>query len=288
MKSRVISFSSAVAKISYFISAGYEDRLTVYAAQTSFYICISVIPFIILVLSLSRALAPRLVNDVIAFLREVLPSGAREIFDIVAEDASERSTFSIVSITAVATLWGAAKGLTAAVRGISEVYKIRVKGAYFFNIFRGLIFTILYTTAVAVTLLLLVVFEGLEISIDIQLPHVLCSGYKVIVIFVILALFFSLFYYLTAKGSFFVKKTTVSCEAPNTFAEQLLGAVIASAGWILYSFCYSLYFKYYTKSSYIYGSLAAVVFLMLWIYFCSVIFLFGAEVNKALYLSKSK
>ncbi len=40
--------------------------------------------------------------------------------------------------------------------------------------------------------------------------------------------------------------------------------------------------KYYPSASYIYGSLAAVMLMMLWVYFCMMILLAGAEINKLL------
>ena len=45
-------------------------------------------------------------------------------------------------------------------------------------------------------------------------------------------------------------------------------------------FFYSLYIKYSPNASYIYGGLAAICLIMLWLYFCMIIFLCGAEVNK--------
>ena len=289
MKSMVISFSSIARKIAYFASIVYEDRLTVYAAQTSFYICISVIPFVLLVLSLARALAPQLVSDVVELLRAAVPEGAKGVFDTVTTEASERPILSIASVTTAATLWSAAKGLTAVVRGLSEVYGTRARGTYFINVFRGLIFTVLFIAAISVTLLLLVVFESASGASDRFLPPFLRTGYKGLIVFAMLTLFFSLLYYFVARGSFFTKRPgRAAAKAPKSFAGHIAGAAVASAGWIVYSFFYSLYFKFFTGSSYIYGSLAAIVLLMLWVYFCAVIFLFGAEINKALFLTKNQ
>lgn len=275
-----------MSKIRFFSKAVYEDRLTVYAAQTSFYICISIIPFVILVVSLAALLAPDLVTEVVKLIRNAVPNGTEELFDAVVSEKLYMPDFSIASITAAATLWSAAKGLTAVVRGISEVYGTRARGTYLINVFRGLIFTVLFIAAIALTLLFLVVFESEGGAIYENLfAAPLRAGTKGLVIFAVLTLFFSLLYYFVARGAFFPKhKIQKSDKAPQSFLGHLAGASVASAGWIIYSFFYSLYLKYFTGSSYIYGSLAAVVFLMLWVYFCAVIFLFGAEINKALYL----
>ena len=60
------------------------------------------------------------------------------------------------------------------------------------------------------------------------------------------------------------------------------GALLSAAGWILFSYLYSIYTRFFPRSSHLYGSMATLVILMLWLYFCMIIFLCGAEVNKLL------
>ena len=63
--------------------------------------------------------------------------------------------------------------------------------------------------------------------------------------------------------------------------EQLPGALFSSLGWMGFSLAFSLYFSYAGGSnySYMYGSLAAIVLLLLWLYFCICILFLGAEIN---------
>ena len=68
------------------------------------------------------------------------------------------------------------------------------------------------------------------------------------------------------------------------YLAHLPGAAFASGGWILFSYFYSLYIIHFPAVSYLYGSLAALVLMMLWLYICMTILLLGAEVNKHLHL----
>ncbi|MBS5724524.1 MAG: YihY/virulence factor BrkB family protein, partial [Clostridiales bacterium] len=61
------------------------------------------------------------------------------------------------------------------------------------------------------------------------------------------------------------------------------GAIFAALGWVLFSYFYSLYIQYFPSASYLYGSLAAIVFLMLWLYICMMILIYGAEINKYIF-----
>ena len=40
-----------------------------------------------------------------------------------------------------------------------------------------------------------------------------------------------------------------------------------------------MYFNFFSRFSYMYGSLTAIILLMLWIYFCICILFLGAEIN---------
>ncbi len=71
-------------------------------------------------------------------------------------------------------------------------------------------------------------------------------------------------------------KTSIFTELP--------GSIIATGGWIGFSYLYSLYVDKAKNLATIYGSLTAVVLLLLWLYICSFIMFVGAEINSILKL----
>ncbi|MBR4868313.1 MAG: YihY/virulence factor BrkB family protein, partial [Clostridia bacterium] len=77
--------------------------------------------------------------------------------------------------------------------------------------------------------------------------------------------------------------------APNrrsSILRELPGAMLAALGWIVFSLLYSLYLSH--VNTYIFGSLAAAVFIMLWLYFCIYILFVGAEINQFLHLIRNQ
>jgi membrane protein len=77
--------------------------------------------------------------------------------------------------------------------------------------------------------------------------------------------------------------------APNrrsSVRRELPGAMLAALGWIVFSLLYSLYLN--LVNTYIFGSLSAAVFIMLWLYFCIYILFVGAEINQFLHLLHSR
>ena len=54
---------------------------------------------------------------------------------------------------------------------------------------------------------------------------------------------------------------------------------IATLGWVAVSVGCSIYMDNFTNFSYIYGSMAGIMILLLWLYFCMSMVFYGAEVN---------
>ena len=71
--------------------------------------------------------------------------------------------------------------------------------------------------------------------------------------------------------------------APDLKIKQLRwlapGAMSGVVLWLLVSFLFGSYLNFYNNYSVVYGSLGAVIILMLWFYLTGVTILFGGEVN---------
>jgi membrane protein len=59
----------------------------------------------------------------------------------------------------------------------------------------------------------------------------------------------------------------------------LPGAIFASVGWIFLSLIFSYYVNNFSNYSQFYGSIGAVIILMLWLLISSIIIILGGEVN---------
>ena len=68
-------------------------------------------------------------------------------------------------------------------------------------------------------------------------------------------------------------------EGVTSFRKQFPGALIATLGWVAVSVGCSIYMDNFTNFSYIYGSMAGIMILLLWLYFCMSMVFYGAEVN---------
>ena len=67
-----------------------------------------------------------------------------------------------------------------------------------------------------------------------------------------------------------------------TLKSQVPGAVLIAAGWSLFSYFFSIYFDMFPGFSNMYGSLTALIMVMLWLYICLSILFYGAYLNQLL------
>ena len=237
-----------------------DESISTFAASASFFILISAIPFIMLLLGLLKYFLPISANEILHTMSVFLPQDIYDFGEAVIFEIFSKTPGSLLSITAITMLWSASRGILAIIQGLNNVC-----GAPKYGFFKGRILAFFYTfvfiLALIITLILLVMSRILVgiFSVKIYIP----------ILWILLSLIFSLMYtFLPRKKS--------------SFISQLPGAVMVSILWIGFTWLYSLYINNFSNFSYVYGSLAAIVLLMLWLYICMTLFLCGAEFNEIL------
>lgn len=255
-----------------FIACLVGDNVSIYAAQASFFLVISVIPFLLFIFTVMKLFIEVDQQTILHTINAFAPAEISNFITTVFNELFDRSaSISVISITAVTTLWLSSRGIMALYLGLNNLHH-KPPMNYFYS--RAV--SILYTLAFIATLLLTLMFFGLgervERIIEAHVPvlgsimRTLMQG-RILIFFMYLTLIFALFYKFFPRIS-------------GRFVDQIPGAAVAAVGWIGFSYIYSIYIENFSSYTYVYGSLAAIVFLMLWLYFCMNIFLYGAQINK--------
>lgn len=248
-----------------------SDSVTVYAAQASFYVIIASIPFFMLLLSLAQYIVPIGYDEVIAAVNAIMPVTLHNFVDSVIGELYMKSAGSVISLSAVTALWPASRGVAAVARGVRRVYRTPEPNGFVRGIISSLIQTVIFVGMLLLSLVVLVfggsivrvisarytalagVFDGLQRMSGVVMLLVFC--------------FFFAFVYSSFSGKL------------GRLKNQFAGAAFSTIGWIVSSSVFSIYIENYSNYSYVYGSLAAIVLIMLWLYICMIIFLLGAELN---------
>ena len=253
----------------HFVRSVKRLNIDAYAACTSFFLLLSFTPLLILLCSI-LPFTKITEQDVIFFFQGFSP----EMFWQLEErliDGVYSGGYAVLTISAIITLWTAAKGVSSLVQGLNAVNGVEEKRNFFLRRAVCCLYTLILLAALYISLLLMVFGKTIARQITkvwpkfTELQGVLVKP-RHLYIFLILTLFFALLY------SFLPNKR-------QKFREQLPGAVFSSACWILFSWVFSLFINKYNPYS-MYGNLAIVVVAMVWIYFCLLFFMYGAYLNR--------
>ena len=250
-----------------------DDQIAVHAAQASFFVIISFVPFVSLLLGVIGILLP----DQPDALTDLIPGVAASsgFLDLILDDLRSAPAFSLLSISALTTLWTSSRGIAAIRYGLETVYETDHR-SYVKHQYRSIVATLVFI-AVLVASVVVLLFGDLLSETFGETASQVFSDLRTPLFLVLLTTYITAMYLSIARRSTAVSHRTVL---------HLPGAVLSAVGWGVYSFLYSLYIRYFPDASRIYGSLGAVCLLMVWVYFCMMILLFGAEFNKLFFAGR--
>lgn len=255
-----------------------RDEITVYAAQASFFIVLSAFPFIMLLLSLIQIVPAVSQADLLIAMENIFPVKVFPLIETIVEDLYSTAPAAILSATTIATLWSASRGMLGIERGLNRIVGCTKRRNYIVSRAINSGYTIVFMVVCVMSLALLVFGSSLQKLLIKYAPFIehlapYLISLRTLAALLILILFFSGLY-------------TFLPYEKQKIKSQLPGAVFATVCWILFSWGFSIYFSHFSRYSYMYGSLAAVVILMLWLYFCICILFLGAEINQYLQAGK--
>jgi membrane protein len=266
---------SDLIKYSNYISLKLRrDAVAAYAAQSALFIIISFFPFIMLLLSLFQFL-PLNEIDVQKAVTDVVPDALDSWAASIVMELYQKSSTALISVTAITTIWAASKGIHVLITGYDSVYGVQSPRNYFGQRFIAVLYTIIFLIALALAIVILVFGSTIfNILIEkwppLETLKTFVDVFRSIGVTLILTLLFDVMY-------------TVFPRRKTKFRRELPGAFLSAVGWYLFSFLFSIYIQHYGNYSYLYGSIAAVVLFVVWLYFCMYIMLIGAEVNEFLH-----
>ncbi len=264
------AFQKVYQTIVYFVTRISEDNVGVYSAQASFFLMLAMFPLIMLILTIIGM--TDLPEDLIASTSlSILPSTIEPLFTQILEELRLHSSGTILSVSALAAAWSASKGILSIQRGLQSIHHKQDKRNYFIQRSISLIYTVLLVIIVVLTLGILVFGNKLYEFIgqkSVVLYHILGIVFesRALIFLCILTLFFLMLYATTRDPRF-------------TLGDLFPGALFSAAGWMLFSYLFSIYVDNFNSLSRMYGSLTTVILLMLWLYFCMYIVFIGAEFN---------
>lgn len=270
MKGKVKKFRTKISRL----MAGVTIHHTgAYAAQAAYFFVLSLIPIILLLLTMVQ-FTPVTRLDVIGAVTQIFPSTVEGLISSVVDQVYQQSG-SVIPITIIVALWSAGKGVLSMTSGLNLIYDNTETRNYIYLRIRASFYTVIFILAIVLSLTLSVFGNSISLLVYAHIPVLtgimkFIIGIRTLLTLAVLTLFWALVYkYLPNRIN----------RSKTTMWQQLPGAVFTSCGWLLISFVFSIYLDIFTGFSSMYGSLTTIILIMLWLYVCMYAILLGGELN---------
>ena len=239
-------------------------KVSLYATHACYFMVLSVFPTLMLLLGLLRYTGLQvdsLTSMLDGFIPNALMGAARQLI----LSAYHNTSGTVISISAVAALWSASRGVYGLLTGLNSMYCAPENRGYW----RTRLISVLYTFGFLIVLLLTLVLH----VFGAELLHLAKVG------FLLQLAQLRFFVLLFLQTALFTAMYVVLPNRKNRIRDSLPGALLASIGWLVFSDAFSIYVEHVPQYASIFGSVYAVALSMLWLYCCISILFYGGALN---------
>ena len=257
------------------VAAAARDDLLDWAAALSFYFLFSLFPAMLLLAALLSVFRMQgLVANLVAALTAELPRAAAGLVAAQLRGLLQHHVPGLISFDLILLLYAASQGFAGLMTALDAAYEVAETRTYPRRLTTAFALTISAGVFVALALAALVL--GRRLLVVVAGP--LHAGFA-------LTLAFPLLRWAATLALMAVAVTMLYRFAPNFAVRHARGRGIAvgfaMAIWVIASALLAAYVDNFSRNSAIYGSLGAVIALMLWFYLLALAVLFGAEIHHA-------
>jgi len=255
-----------------------EHSLLERASDLAYNSLLAIFPAILLllaILSLSEAHGPALKQTLLLSFAQTLPPAAAKLVGDTVAEASQNGGGAKLTIGLIIALWAAISGMTSMISALNAAYRVHERRSWWKV--RGIALALTAAISALVLSTLLVVFLGDRIAdfagSRLRLEAIVVAAWKLgqwVVALLFIVLSFSLIYYFGPD----VERRRWRWLTPGSVFGVLL--------WFAAAFGFRAYLRFFNTYNKTYGSLGAVIILLVWLYVAGFAFLIGGEIDAAI------
>jgi membrane protein len=259
-----------------------DDALGI-AAQLAYYLILALFPFILVLVSLLGTFgSPESASQVLAYFQRVMPEQAYDIIETFTANiiSGQAEAPGLFTFGILFTIWAASGAFAALINALNRAYDVQ-ETRPFWKV-RGI--AILMTLGLSVLVLIGVLLLVLGPQIGTAIANVFGLEETFLLVWDIArwpaALFFMVF--TVALLYYFAP------DVDQPFRWITPGGLIGVLLWVLASVGFNFYVSNFGSYNKTYGSIGAVIVLLLYLYISSLTILFGATLNATLVRMKEE
>lgn len=260
------------------LSQFQQDRILDQSAKLSFYFLLSTFPlllFLITLLGLVLQSGPEFQATLQKYLAAVVPPSASGLIDKTLGEITSGSGGGRLSLALLFTLWTASRGVVAIMEGLNIACGVGDSRPWWKKNLVALGLTLVLLILIAAGLFAMIYGSRYGATIGNQIG----AGALMTWVWRVLTWLLPLAFVLLAFNILYL-------YAPNVKHRRwhwlMPGTVAGVTLWLVVSFGFKLYLTYFDSYTVTYGSIGAVIILLVWFYLSAIAFLLGGEVNSEL------
>ncbi|MGM9594287.1 MAG: YihY/virulence factor BrkB family protein [Candidatus Onthomonas sp.] len=245
-----------------------EKKVSRASAQLAYYILLSIFP-VLIVVSAILGMLPLSGSDLLGEIIDVLPAAVGSLLDDYLLYVQNNQSVALISGGVIMTITASSAAFRGLMDIFGEVFGQRVRGGII-----GVIFSILLSILMLVLIYgsLLIVLLGdwllgmIQFLLDMPVVHYSWRLAQILMPFGLIFCVLALIYRLTAR-------------TPRHKRMVLPGALLAAVVLVAATSLFSTFIGVSSRYATVYGSLASVIILMVWLFLCSNILIMGNIFN---------
>lgn len=248
---------------------GAEDGSLI-AAAVSFYALLSLLPLLLLAVAVFGYIigsSDKAFNAVVGFFNTFMPTSTF-VVDTLRGLVAARGVIGWVGILAL--LWTGSQFFVTLQTAFDDIWEVGKKPGFIHSRIKAILIVI-----VSGVFLILSMASSSIISL-LQNPHALGAPFLSNIVAGVLSVVAFAIGLAFAIALFAVVYRYVPDRAVS-WRSALVGATFSGVAWVIAKELYRLYLTHFADFGKLYGSLGSVIILILWIYYSSIIMVFGAE-----------
>ena len=258
-----------------------NDHVVDGAAVLAFFTLLAVFPAAIFVFSLLPSLSiPHLQQAMFDLLHQVLPAQSASFFVGTSQHVASEGRQGLLTFGLIFTLWSGSSGVYALMEQLNAIAKVTDRRP-FWKVRGTAILLLVFFAFLAVGSLSLVILGGVLQS---WLASIVGWSWP-------LLLFFATLRWIIIVAALLLALAVAyrfGPDAKNKFRFISPGNVVAALLIALASIGFRFYVATFGDYSATYGSLAAIIILMLWIYMAGIAILVGCEIDTTMHRGRQK
>ena len=262
-----------------------KHEMDVYSGNATFYLMISTVPFLMMIIYIINLLPWFTVEDVSNFLMNVVPDipQVRTAIVSIIVNLNRYSGTMVVYAFAFTCLWSGSHGISALMAGLEKINHTQRK--YIHSKPKAILYAVLFSLLIPSMLLFQMLRSSIEVIITdifevLKLPEIAerINGvleYSGIVTFAAMILIIVLTFTSLTSGK-------------RKIRNQLPGSIFSCVMWVFFTKAFGYFITRFWRLSSVYGTLAAVFLAAMWLRFIITFLFYGASLNRAIQVKISR